>query len=398
MDLKSGCPYFLLKDGFCGDFEILQSDLSTEVLVLGGGISGALIAHQLIRNGIDCTVIDKRKIGLGSTCASTSLLQYEIDVPLFRLSEKIGRERAIKAYHLCSGAIDRIREIAEEVNYPDFKYCDSVYFSHTGKRNEPLRKEFRSRQEAGFSVHYLDSKELLARYGLLAEEAIVSRKAATISAYLFAQYLHRYALSKSARVFENTSIEKINVTEKGTEIITDKGFRVKAKKIVYATGYEAVEQISKPIVRLKSTFACVTDRIHGLQSSFENTVFWNNDDPYFYLREDKGRLIIGGRDENFYDPRKREKLLEKKAHELEKDFKGFFPGFEISSQFVWAGVFGATKDGLPYIGTYDKKPGSYFALGFGGNGITFSALAADIIVNLIKGNSDAVPEIFRFNR
>lgn len=398
MDLKSGYPYFFIKNGLYQDFDILHSDHTTDVVVLGGGISGALMAHQLVKQGIECTVLDKRKIGLGSTSASTCLLQYEIDVSLHELSEKIGHEDAVKAYKLCSDAIDRIYEIAGEIGYKDFAYCDSIYFSHLSKENTFLQKEFESRREADFDVTYLEEKEIHERYGLLSREAIVSKQAAKIDAYLFTHLLHLYNLKKGAKVFESTLIEKITEKKEGVELLTDKGFRIKAKKIVYATGYEVTEQISKSIVSLKSTYALVTERIDSLPPFFENSIFWNTSDPYLYIREDKGRLIIGGRDEKNYSPEKRALLLEKKAKDLEKDFKKIFPFIDIKEQFTWAGTFGSTKDGLPYIGIYPKKPNSYFALGFGGNGITFSALAADFIAKLIKDKVNTIPTMFSFER
>jgi len=398
MELRSGDPYFLLKNGLYKDFDILQSDHTTDVLVLGGGISGALTAYQLVKNGVSCTVVDKRKTGLGSTSASTSLLQYEIDVPLHQLSKQIGKENACKAYMFCSESIDMLFEISGEIGFKEFEYCNSVYFSHTAGKNTFLKKEFESRREAGFAVELLEEEEIKSRYRLRSSAAILSKKAAKMDVYLFTYLLHRYNLSKGSHLFENTCIEKITEQKDGVELLTDKGHRIKAKKIVYASGYEVMEQINKSIVDLKSTYAIVTERIRGLPEFFSETLFWNTSDPYLYVREDEGRLIIGGRDDKTLNTPKSILLLEKKSTELLTDFEKVFPEIKVRSQFAWSGTFGSTKDGLPYIGTYSKKPNSYFALGFGGNGITFSALAADLIAKSIKGNANCVPEMFRFNR
>jgi heterodisulfide reductase subunit A-like polyferredoxin len=92
MKLSSGYPLSLIKNGLLFSYPKLERDIKTEVLVLGGGISGALAAHYLIQEGIECTLIDARTIGLGSTCASTSLLQYEIDTPLHQLIKMVGKK------------------------------------------------------------------------------------------------------------------------------------------------------------------------------------------------------------------------------------------------------------------------------------------------------------------
>ena len=83
---------------------------------------------------------------------------------------------------------------------------------------------------------------------------------------------------------------------------------------------------------------------------------------------------------------------------MQKDFKKLFPSVPFRAEFSWAGVFGSTKDGLPYIGEYGNMPNSYFALGFGGNGITFSQVAGEIIADLIKGKKNKDAGLFAFDR
>ena len=126
---------------------------------------------------------------------------------------------------------------------------------------------------------------------------------------------------------------------------------------------------------------------------------WNTDDPYLYLRTTQdNRILIGGRDEQFFNPKKRDDLLPDKAKALVKDFKKMYPDVLFKPEFSWCGTFGSTKDGLPFIGEYPGLPNSYFALGFGGNGITFSLIAAEIIRDLIVGKKNNDQEIFSFSR
>lgn len=82
MDLYSGLPYWIAKNRLYNYFNPLKSDYSTDVAIIGAGITGALVAHELCTAGIKCAVIDKRSITTGSSTASTALLQYEIDTPL----------------------------------------------------------------------------------------------------------------------------------------------------------------------------------------------------------------------------------------------------------------------------------------------------------------------------
>ena len=128
-------------------------------------------------------------------------------------------------------------------------------------------------------------------------------------------------------------------------------------------------------------------------------MLWNTADPYLYIRTTPdNRILIGGRDEKIWDPKKRDSLLPAKTAALVRDFKKLYPQIRLKPEFSWCGTFGSTKDGLPYIGEYPGLPNSYFSLGFGGNGITFSLIAAEILKDLITGKKNSAEKIFSFQR
>ena len=101
MDLYAGTPYWMVKNPLWSYCNPLREDIRTEAVVIGAGITGALVAHRLQRAGIDCCVVDKRTPGTGSSCASTALLQYEIDVPLCRMARMMPEQDAATAYRSC---------------------------------------------------------------------------------------------------------------------------------------------------------------------------------------------------------------------------------------------------------------------------------------------------------
>ena len=109
-------------------------------------------------------------------------------------------------------------------------------------------------------------------------------------------------------------------------------------------------------------------------------------------------MLVGGEDELFRDSERRDGLIPKKEEKLVNAASKILPRLEFLCDFSWAGTFGTTADSLPYIGTHDKFPECYFALGFGGNGITFSIMAMGIISDAIKGKYNPFLEYFRFGR
>ncbi len=398
MNLKSGFPFWLIKDGLPFQYPALTCDTTAAVVVMGAGISGALVAWELVNRGVDCLVVDARSVGLGSTCASTSLLQYEIDIPLHQLQQQIGEKQANRAYALCAQSISDLAEIAGATGFKNFQHRQSLYYAAYKKDRAMLQQEYKSRKAQGYEVVWLEPAEIKQLYGFDSSGAILSKAAATTDAYGFTHALLQAGMTKGLRVFDRTAITSIQHGVKKVQLVTETGHHIVAKKLVYATGYEATRYISEPIVQLHSTYACAGDCLQG-PAWYKDSLIWNTAVPYLYLRTTRdNRIVIGGRDENFYSPAKRDRLLGRKTKQLAKDFERLFPLVPFTPEFSWAGTFGTTKDGLPFIGTYKPLPGSYFALGFGGNGITFSRVAAVITANLVTGKADRDASLFSFDR
>jgi len=400
MDLRSGLPFQLIKSGLLYDYPKLMHDIKTDVVVVGGGISGALMAFHFIEAGIDCVVLDSRAIGLGSSCASTSLLQYEIDTPLHELIELVGYDHAVRSYTLCAESIHTLGGIAKKIGLKDFHFKNSLYYAASEKDVDKLYQEFLARKKAGFDVTYLQQDEIQREFGFDAPTAILSQIGAQTDAYLMTHLLHQYSIKKGAQVFDRTAVEKVD--DKGNHMVlyTKNGFNITANKVVYATGYEVSEMLDKNIVKLNSTFACISEQFSEEQAYWDkNTLVWNTANPYLYIRttEDR-RILIGGRDEKYNNADLRDQLIPKKTEQLMKDFKTLFPDIDFIPEYSWAGTFGATKDGLPYIGEHKKYPKSYFSLGFGGNGITFSLIGAEIIRDLYLGKAVPDAKLFSFDR
>ncbi|HMK25620.1 MAG TPA: FAD-dependent oxidoreductase [Chitinophagaceae bacterium] len=400
MNLRAGYPFGLVKNGLPFDYPKLEKDIKTEVLIMGGGISGALAAHYLIREGIECAVVDARSIGLGSTCASTSLLQYEIDVPLHKLISLIGNNNAIKAYTLCEQAIFRLKTLAEEVGLKKFSLKKSLYYAAHKKDIPFLQHEYEARKKAGFKVKYIDGKNMFDEFGFTAPGTILSDTAAVTDAYLLTHYLFQYNMKRGLTVYDRTPVISIQHHAKDVRLKIKNGHTITAGKLVYATGYEVLNYIHEPIVKLHSTYAVISESFsEAPRFGKYDGVIWNTADPYLYLRTTADRrIIIGGRDEIFFSPGKRDKLITAKARQLKKDFNKLFPDKPFNTEFSWTGIFGSTKDGLPFIGPYKPLPNSYFALGFGGNGITFSQVAGEIIADLLKKKRNKNVSIFSFER
>ena len=401
MDLKSNEPFWLVKNGILNSYPSLKETVECEVLVIGGGITGSLIAHQMVKDGYETVLIDRREIGNGSTSATTSMLQYEIDVPLYELIDQIGEEGAVKAYKACSQSIEDLDKITQELNSEaGFERKESLYYASKKKDVSWLKKEFEARKNAGFNIKWIEKEEILERYEFENTfGGILSSQGASVDAFHLAHELLEYNSKKGLRVYDKTEMDSVEV-KKGFNLVTTKTRqKIKAQKIIYAIGYESAHLIKEKFVDLKSTFAMVSEIDEKGSEKLNNTLFWNTSDPYLYMRTTSdGRVLIGGGDEDFRDPEKRDAMIDKKEKEILGDLKDLLPNYHFYTDFTWAGTFGETKDGLPYIGEHKDFPNSYFVLGFGGNGITFSVTGMEMASAFMKNKNHPLTEYFKFGR
>ncbi|MBS1730016.1 MAG: FAD-binding oxidoreductase [Bacteroidetes bacterium] len=312
----------------------------------------------------------------------------------------IGYKKAVRSYQLCAEAINKLKSIAEKIGFSEFEYKKSLYYAASKKDISFLKEEYKIRKENNFEVSLLEQKSIKNIFGFDAPAAILSELGAQTDAYSFTHALHQHNLKKGTKVFDRVNITKIHHNKNGVILTTQNKKTIKAKNLIYASGYETVNFINKKIVKLNSTYAIISERYEEDNFAWpEEVLIWNTDDPYLYLRTTNDRrIIIGGRDEKFYNPEKRDKLLDPKSNRLETDFKKIFPKIPFKKEYKWTGTFGSTKDGLPFIGPYKSLPNSFFALGFGGNGITFSQIAAEINRDLILGKDNQNAALFSFER
>lgn len=401
MDLKSNEPFWLVKNGILNSYPSLKETVECEVLVIGGGITGSLIAHQMVKDGYETVLIDRREIGNGSTSATTSMLQYEIDVPLYELIDQIGEEGAVKAYKACSQSIEDLDKITQELNSEaGFERKESLYYASKKKDVSWLKKEFEARKNAGFNIKWIEKEEILERYEFENTfGGILSSQGASVDAFHLAHELLAFNSKKGLRVYDKTEMDSVEI-KKGFNLVTTKtGQKIKGQKIIYAIGYESAHLIKEKFVDLKSTFAMVSEIDEKGSEKLNNTLFWNTSDPYLYMRTTSdGRVLIGGGDEDFRDPEKRDAMIDKKEKEILRDLKDLLPNYHFYTDFTWAGTFGETKDGLPYIGEHKDFPNSYFVLGFGGNGITFSVTGMEMASAFMKNKNHPLTEYFKFGR
>ncbi len=394
MDLHSGAPYWPLFHGLRTIAPPLTEPQKCDVAIIGSGITGALLAWTLARDGARVVVLDRRDLAQGSTAASTALLQYDLDVPLHKLQQRIGIDRARRGFTIGIEAIDKLTRIAAQIGSP-VERVPSLYFTTDERTIEDLAGELQARARADIDVTWIDEHTLERDWGVHAKAAIHSSVAAQMDPYDFTHKLLQHAMSRGALIFDRTTVLEIKNTPSSIHLTTDRGPEVTADFVVHATGYEAAAYLPRGHVELASTYALISEPLTPPAPPF---MAWEFADPYIYLRWHRNRLVWGGEDVSFVSAARRDANLPRACERLQKRVAELLPSVRPEPAFAWTGTFGTTESGLGYIGPIPEHPRQFVALGFGGNGITFSAIATWLIADRIQGRDNPDAPLFALDR
>lgn len=373
----------------------LLRDVRVDVTIIGAGISGALMAERMTADGFTVAIVDRRGALKGSTLATTALLQYELDMPLTKLTRKIGFDDAARAWRRTQLAVaslaDRTRLLGISCGLSESL---TLYLAGDMLNAGQLADESALRRSIGLENRLLSAKDTAA-HGLCGRAAIESCGSYIANPCQMAAGYLAAALERGARLYAPTDIKDVHTDGRHAYVETKDGPVIRAGHVVFCTGYEVPKQLQKQDFKILSTWAIATDRGDVRPGM---PMAWESSDPYLYLRPTKdGRVICGGEDEKFSDEDARNALTEKKAGVLMKKLRRMIPGLGTArAEYNWCGSFGVTPTSLPLIGAVPRMKNACAVLAFGGNGIANSRIGADIVSGIFAGREDPDAALFRF--
>lgn len=395
-DLRTGRSLWADSPGLGVPVRPLEAAVAVDVAVVGAGISGAFMAHDLSRDH-SVVVLDRRPPLMGSTIASTALLQWEIDLPLTVLSDRIGARDAHRAYLRSRAAVDRLEDIvAREGIVCGLKPKRSLYLAGDAHGRRALEAEAEARAAIGLDSVFIPGPRLRGDYGIDRTGAILSQGSASGDPARLAAGLLRRAASKGARIHSPVEVLETLPDPDGVSLVTDTGHVVRARHVVFCCGYEFPKGVPTPGAGVVSTWALATRRRPRIPSWLRDTLVWEASDPYLYLRMARdGRIVLGGEDEADPLAHADPKRLKRKCEILSDKLKALLPDIDFQIDYAWAGAFGESATGLPLIGPIEDMPHSWAVMGFGGNGITYSVIASEVVSAGVRGEADPDADLYR---
>jgi glycine/D-amino acid oxidase-like deaminating enzyme len=397
-DLRTGTPLWL--DGSSPLIRCRRAPGKQrfDTVIVGAGISGAALAYRLRRKGKKLLIVDRRPPLHGSTAASTALLQFEIDTPLFELARKIGRDKAERAWRRSLKAVRDLRQIVRREAIPcGWRDAKTLYLSGDAYGYRALQAEVEARERAGIPGAYLSGADLRERFDIDRTGAILSTGSAQANPMQLAAGLLRIAVKAGASISSPVTIKAIAADATGVILTTDDDVEIATRHAVFCTGYEVLKSVPSHGHSIKSTWALASAPTKSAPDWLADHIVWEAADPYLYLRHTHdGCIVAGGEDEPFFDTHADKRLLREKTETVAKKVRALIPGLHFRIAHRWAGAFGESDTGLPFIDRVPGHPNCFAVMGFGGNGITYSIIAAEVVSHLIAGRDDPDVDLYRF--
>jgi glycine/D-amino acid oxidase-like deaminating enzyme len=396
-DLRGGRPLWADSPRIRVRYRSRLESETCDVAVVGAGISGALVALELAESGHDVVIVDRAEPCRGSTFASTAMIQFELDTPLIELADKKGGAIAERIWRRSFEAVRRLGELIHRHGFRcGWRERSALYLAGNAHGWRALQAEAAYRQRIGLPSAFLDGAEVVSTYGIERTGAILSEGAAEVNPVQLAAECLRTAQRNGARLYSPHEVTGVHPRADGVDLETREGAVISARRAVFTTGYAVLPELPRDKFDPVSTWALATKPLPPDAFWSGRCLIWEAADPYLYLRATvDNRIVVGGEDSKLNSPDRRDAATPAKAARLLEKLHKLLPGRRLTADYAWAGAFADSPTGLPYIAPVPGHRNCLAVLGCGGNGITFSVIAAAIARAWADGKADPDATLFR---
>ena len=373
-------------------FEKLGSDVDTDILVVGGGISGLTTAYCLAKEGLKVILVEDGFIGSGETGRTTAHLTCALDDRYFELEKTFDELTAKLAAQSHTAAIEWIANTVHQNNIDcHFKRVDGYLFLHPSDSTETLLEEYKATQRAGLLTEMLNNIPFIS-----AEQdkrCIKFPNQAQFHILLYMKGLAEAFLKSGGKIYTQTKAE--NISKEGA---TANGYKIKANHIVVATNTPVNDWVTMHTKQWPYRTYVIAAKIP--KGKLPYSLWWDTGDqnsqwiskPYHYVRleefnEQYDMLISGGEDHRTGQADNENIKEEDRYSNLEEWTRKYFPAIG-KIVFKWSGQVMEPVDSLAYIGRNPGDDNIYIITGDSGNGMTHGTLGGLIIKDIITGKEN----------
>jgi glycine/D-amino acid oxidase-like deaminating enzyme len=384
-------------------FEPFRGHKTTDVVIVGGGLTGCATAQALAAAGRKPLLLEAARIGEGSGGRSTGLLLSEPGVPFRDLVQHHGlRATRIVLDAWRKAAVDGAAVLRRAGVRCDAMPVESlVAASYETERQ--LRRDLDARQAAGVEGAWLDARKLQQLARVDAAGGVRGRGGHALDPYKACTGLARAAIRNRARIYEKSPVEKVEFSAKDVRVTLRSG-TITASLVIVATG--AATTLFTPLRRhfqRRERYAVLTEAVPApirKQLFADDLVLRVERASALQLRwtADK-RLVVSGADQDETAAARRQQVLVQRTGQLMYELLTTYPVISgLRPEFGWDVAYGDTTDGLPYIGAHRNYPRHLFALGGNGHSVTDAFVAARLLTRAVLESSEKTDQVFGWTR
>jgi glycine/D-amino acid oxidase-like deaminating enzyme/nitrite reductase/ring-hydroxylating ferredoxin subunit len=367
----------------------LDSNRTYDALIVGGGITGIATALQLQKSGGSCVVAEAHNLCFGTTGGTTAHLNNFFDTTYDQVQSNFGEDGAQLLAAAASRSVELFKSNIEQYRIDcGYEGKDGYVYAQDKKQTEQLEKMYDASKKLGLDLNYTDRIPVPMEF----EKAIVYHEQAQLHPSRYVYALATAFEEAGGVILENCPVEGFK-GDAVLEIETTAGI-IKAKNLIWATHIP-------PGINLLH-FRCAPYRSYAMAVTLKNEAYpdglaYDMYDPYHYYRtqdvDGKKYLIAGGEDHKTAHEENTGACFQK----LEAHIREHFEVEEVA--FKWSSQYFEPADGLAYIGHLPGNPDNVFvATGYGGNGITYSHIAAITLTDLVTTGQSEYAKLFSPDR
>lgn len=374
------------------NYPMLEDNIKTDILVVGGGITGITNAYFLQKEGFNVTLIDSYRIAMSTSGHTTAKITSLHDLKYSKLIKQLGSDGARKYGEINQRAIAIIEKIIHENNIKcDFSHQSSYVYTQDKQYIPKIEYEVKSAQSIGLPASYVTSISLPMEI----EAAVCFANQAQFHPRKYLLALAEIFVKKGGHIYENTTAIDIH-EDKQCITSTRNEFKITSDKVIIASHfpfYDGGGFYSARMFAERSYGLAVKADVKvpgGMYISYEDPIRSIRTQP---LDKDDQLLIFSGEHHKTGQDSRESSHYEN----LIKFAETTFAATEVP--YRWSAHDYTVMSEIPYIGPItSNKHNVFVATGFQKWGMTTSTVSAMIIKDIITNGKSDVEDVYRPSR
>jgi glycine/D-amino acid oxidase-like deaminating enzyme len=381
----------------------LKDELETDVVVVGGGLTGCLVACQFARAGVKTILLEAEKVAETAAVDGGWIVETP-GVPFRELQQAHGLRSARRAYELSRRAALDVAAFLRRLSIKcDLESRDALLVANSRESASDLEREHQARTAAGIASAWLPGRRAMAEARTdQTRGAIKTHSEGTLDPYRACLGIAAAAGRAGARLFERSPVRRVRALSKRVEVTTDTA-TVRAETVVLATGApRPLVSALQRHVRVQHSYCVATSALpRALQGRVAGPLIVRDTaaPPHTVGLVARDRLIVQGGDQPAVAPRLQDKVLLQRTGQLMYELSLLYPAISgVMPEYAWTATRVTGRDGLMLVGPHRNFPRHLFALGVGSTGIAGAWLASRILLRHYTGQLEPADVVFGFGR